>query len=63
MDIVQKRKLMVAVETLAVRPGNATEHTLADAMVGFQELIKHVNNGELGVVYVAHNPQAQEDQS
>ena len=52
MDMAQKRKLLVAVETLAARPGNADAETIKDALVGFQELIKHVTANQINVVYV-----------
>lgn len=52
MDMVQKRKLLIAVETLAVRPGNADAETIKDALNGFQELIKHVTENQINVVYV-----------
>lgn len=51
MDMAQKRKLLVAVEILAVRPGDATAETINDALVGFQELIKHVTANQISVVY------------
>ena len=51
MDISKKRALMIAVETLYVRPGDATAETLADALKGFQELIKHTTNDTIVVVY------------
>ena len=51
MDMSQKRKLLIAVETLAVRPGNADAETIKDALVGFQELIKHVTANQINVVY------------
>lgn len=51
MDMVQKRSLMVAIETLCVRPGNATAETLKDALNGFQELIKHTTENQIVVVY------------
>lgn len=51
MDMSKKRSLMIAVETLCVRPGDATAETLADALKGFQELIKHTTNDTIVVVY------------
>ena len=51
MDMAQKRALMVAVETLCVRPGNATADTLKDALNGFQALIKDTTNNTVVVVY------------
>ncbi|MTD09865.1 hypothetical protein GIX10_00140 [Acinetobacter sp. YIM 103518] len=51
MDIVKKRDLMIAIETLCVRPGNATEKTISDALTGFQELIKHTTSDAIVVVY------------
>lgn len=51
MDIAQKRDLMAAVEILCVRPGDATAETLAHALNGFQELIKHTTKNTIVVVY------------
>lgn len=51
MEMSQKRALMVAIETLCVRPGNASAETLKDALNGFQELIKHTTNNTVVVVY------------
>ena len=51
MDMTKKRDLMIAIETLCVRPGNATEKTISDALNGFQELIKHTTNDTIVVVY------------
>ena len=51
MEMPQKRALMVAIETLCVRPGNANAETLKDALNGFQELIKHTTNNTVVVVY------------
>ena len=51
MEMSQKRKLLIAVETLAVRPGNADAETIRDALVGFQELIKCVTANQINVVY------------
>lgn len=51
MDVAQKRKLLVAIETLVVRPGEAHAETIADAPNGFQELIKAVTENQINVVY------------
>jgi len=47
----KKRDLMIAVETLCVRPGNADAKTINDALAGFQELIKYVTANQINVVY------------
>ncbi|MCJ0928296.1 hypothetical protein MTX11_09945 [Acinetobacter lwoffii] len=51
MDMSKKRDLMIAVETLCVRPGNADAKTINDALAGFQELIKYVTANQINVVY------------
>lgn len=52
MDISDKRKLIVGVEALAVRPGSVTAETITDVLTGFQELIKESLQGQIEVVYV-----------
>ncbi|MDX7901846.1 hypothetical protein SJZ78_03025 [Acinetobacter baumannii] len=52
MDVADKRKLIVGVEALAVRPGTVTAETITDVLTGFQELIKESLQGQIEVVYV-----------
>ncbi|MFW1776613.1 hypothetical protein ACG9XQ_05670 [Acinetobacter baumannii] len=52
MDVSDKRKLIVGVEALAVRPGTVTAETITDVLTGFQELITETLQGQIEVVYV-----------
>lgn len=57
MEISKRRKLLIAIEILVVRPGAATQMTISDALVGFKDLIEDVTNGELIVNYEPKEPQ------
>lgn len=52
MDISNKRKLIINIEALAVRPATVTAETITDVLTGFQELIKESLQGQIEVVYV-----------
>ncbi|MBJ8552720.1 hypothetical protein [Acinetobacter bereziniae] len=57
MEISKRKKLLIAIEILVVRPGKATELTISDALVGFKDLIEDITNGELIVTYEPKEPQ------
>lgn len=56
MEISKRRKLLIAIEILVVRPGAATQMTISDALVGFKDLIEDVTNRELIVNYEHKEP-------
>ncbi|WP_445346200.1 hypothetical protein [Acinetobacter bohemicus] len=50
IEIHEIRKLLVAVETLAVRPAQANENTLGEAIGYFKKLVNDRTQGAIQIV-------------
>ncbi|OTG66088.1 hypothetical protein B9T28_06285 [Acinetobacter silvestris] len=50
MEMHEIRKLLVAVETLAVRPAQADENTLGEAIGYFKKLVNDRTQGAIQIV-------------
>ena len=50
IEIHEIRKLLVAVETLAVRPAQADENTLGEAIEYFKKLVNDRTQGAIQIV-------------
>ena len=52
IEIHEIRKLLIAVETIAVRPAQADENTLGQAIGYFKKLINDRTNGQIQITLV-----------
>ena len=50
IEIHEMRKLLIAVETLAVRPAQADENTLGEAIGYFKKLVNDRTQGAIQIV-------------
>ncbi len=56
MEVSDKRKLLIGIEALVVRPASVTAETITDVLNGFQEIINEQLQGQIEVVYVVKEP-------